>query len=332
MEKVADGRILYADAATLWLARGPEMFVSQDAGRHWASIGRLHAPYMLSMATRSRYLRRLMRLGFHHFLPVGEGIGIAGRAIVALDSASGFFHAISEVHGSRPLALASGQGLICYGEYHSNKDRRPVSVWASEDGGITWDAAWTFAGVRHVHGVFFDSFSDEYWVTTGDSDSESAIWVTRDRFGSMDRVLGGSQQYRAVTLCFDHSHVYFGSDSPSERNHIYRLSRTSGEVERMHPVGSSVFYGCTVGNDQFFSTALEPSPVNAQDYAEVWRGRRGCEWQRIARLRKDGLPCRLFQYGQVQFPAGPGDGMNLYMTPVGTDGDQRTFRLAVGSS
>src|SRR5699024_7348659 len=111
--------------------------------------------------------------------------------------------------------------------------REPVYVWAGSLEGTQWEPAWRFEDVRHVHGVFHDPYSSSIWVTTGDTDHESAIWNTGDSFQTLQRVAGGSQQYRAVQLLFTPEYIYWGSDGPDVINHLYRLNRNTGAVETL---------------------------------------------------------------------------------------------------
>jgi len=217
--------------------------------------------------------------------------------------------------------------MICYGEYRGNSRRTPVHIWGSHDEGRSWEPVHEFRDVRHVHGVHYDEWTESFWVTTGDDDEESAIWRTVDRFRTIERIAGGNQQRRVVQLVFARDHVYFGSDTPRERNHLYRLHRDTGRIERLHPVDSSVFYGCRVGRHLFFSTAAEPSEVNPTRRIAVWHSEGGEEWHPLRSYASDLLPSRLFQYAQVTFPAGPGDERHVFFTPRGVRDGGRTVVL-----
>lgn len=148
--------------------------------------------------------------------------------------------------------MGAGNAEVYYGEYRSNSEREPVHIWSLEKDGRKWKSVWHFENIRHVHGVFHDPYTDSIWVTTGDMDQEAGIWRTDDRFISLCRVVGGSQQLRAVQLLFNKDYVYFGSDTPDEKNFIYRMDREGKNLENLTPVGSSVFYGCKVGKKLFF--------------------------------------------------------------------------------
>jgi hypothetical protein len=233
----------------------------------------------------------------------------------------------SKIVGSRPLNVESVHECFIYGEYRSNVDRTPVHLWRMNPEKLDWDKVWEFRSVRHIHGVFQDPYSRRIWTTTGDLDSESGIWCFTEDFSSVEKVLGDNQQNRAVSLLFDENFIYFGSDTPLEKNHIYRLDRTNRALLHLQKVGGSVFHSCKVGNWFFFSTAVEPSTVYTSPYAEVWASPDGECWKCILKFKKDFLSKKYFQYGQVFFPAGPGDGKNLWVTPFATEFDQVTFKI-----
>lgn len=318
------GRIIYVDRRRVWLARGTQLLSSSDGGLSWSEHARVPVGWAGRIVASTRLSRRLVRGGIHHFLPGSSDIAIAGRYVFKRGAEDEPFRPTSRVHGSRPLALATDGQLVCYGEYRPNLERSAVHVWGSRDQGCTWERLWCFEGVRHIHGVYFDPHCRMFWVTTGDDDQECGIWRSADQFRTLEKVTGGAQRVRAVDLCFTEDHVYFGSDTPLERNFIYRIERRSGEIECLQEVGSSVFFGCRVAGHLFFSTVAEPSSVNRTDRAEIWHSLDGKNWQLLRCQTKDRWPMRAFQYGQILFPGGPGDDEHLFFTPLATVGDQCT--------
>lgn len=276
-------------------------------------------------------LSRLLRTGAHHLMAIDVGtLVIADRNSYNLIEND--LRLLSPLHGSRPLVMCEREGAFYYGEYRSNPERTAIHIWRWQHDAPNWSPVWRFEGVRHVHGVFYDAYSGAIWVTTGDEDSEAGIWRTNDGFQSLHRIAGGGQQYRAVLLLFTRDYVYFGSDTPFEQNHVYRMDRQGHHIERLAAVGGSVFYGCKVGDSLFLSTAVEPSEVNRRSYAEVWRSDNGDDWYRFLEFKKDILPMKYFQYGQVFFPAGPGNGQYLYCSPFATHGHGKTLMVDVEES
>src|SRR5690606_32225381 len=120
---------------------------------------------------------------------------------------------VDGVVGSRPMALCTVEDTVYYGEYRSNggfsgdSERTPIHVWRSTKGD-TFEKAWQFTNVRHIHAISHDPFTNRIWVTTGDRDEESALWYTDDNFATLHKFIGGSQQYRAIQLLFTEAHIY----------------------------------------------------------------------------------------------------------------------------
>jgi hypothetical protein len=179
--------------------------------------------------------------------------------------------------------------------------------------------------IRHIHGIFFDPFEELFWMTTGDLDSECFIWKSKD-LSSFEKVIGGSQKYRAVHLIFTENSIYYGSDSPSEKNYLYRLDRSNLKTTIITQVGGSVFYGYKTQNRIYFSTAVEPSYVNPSSNVEIWSICNG-KAKKVSVHRKDFFSKKFFQYGQAFFPYGPGDGESVYFTPFATVDHLTSYRI-----
>lgn len=326
-----DGIVHYFAGAGGYASRSGEIHHTSDGGRTWAPFALLPLSPAGRLKSAGRLARRLWRATVYHVVPLSDGalVVFGHRAIFRIDP-DGHCAGSAELRGSRPLCVCADRDVVYYGEYRANPERTPVHVWASSDKGATWCPVYRFRRVRHVHGVFADPYDDALWITTGDTDEEAGLWRTRDRFGTVERVAGGSQQTRVVQLLFTPRHVYFGSDAPDEVNHLYRLHRAGGTIERLQEVKGPVYYGCQAGGRLFFSTACESATLPVTRDVTVWSSADGERWERFAVFRKDRWPTPLFQHGQVLFPGGPGtpgaDG--VWLTPFATVGDQRSVQLS----
>jgi hypothetical protein len=330
MQKIEliSGRVIYTSKDTLYLSKGPKLFSSVDSGKRWQLWLTLPVNFWVKILMSIPFLSRLFRLHIHHlsFLDNQAVVFINNESFLVKNSMA---VSLGVFQGSRPMLICSSKKTFYYGEYRSNSERSKIHIYRLDFDLQKWVIAWHFTNVRHVHGIFHDPFTDSIWVTTGDSNEEASIWRTDDDFSTLINVLGGSQQYRAVQLLFTSTHIYFGSDAPSERNNLYRISRSDKSVELLSPVGGSVFYGCIVSSHIYFSTAVEPSIVNNYPYSEVWCSKDGVHWKKIFEYKKDFLSMRFFQYGQVYFPAGAGSGGTLFMSPFSTQMHGTTISVPV---
>jgi len=324
-------RILYIKEKTLYAQTGSCICSSEDLGKTWKILSN-KPPY--GAVSSSKLYTRLTRRGIHSALLLQDGYMIftAKNAIYKFDSNNGTIsHSVAVPRGSRPLTVCQTRdGVILWGEYFRNPNRDEVNIYASRDNGDSWQVIYTFRQrVRHVHGVFYDPSDDKVWVTTGDDDEESAIWVTGNMFKTLDRVIGGDQSSRAFHLIFMDDYVYFGTDTPYKVNRICRMDKRTYRVERLAAVDGSVYWGCKVNDYIFFSTAVEPSKVNTNKYASIWGSLNGVNWKCIRKYKKDIWPLIYGQAGQIYLPQGINTTGYLFYTPVATECNHTLHGLAV---
>ncbi len=328
------GRIHYLTRNALYASYKNHILISYDRGATWQKNFSFKLPLLSKLKSTHEILRRLFRMHIHHLIEVTDSVVLA-VAFGGIYSINIKRHAIRSkfpIPGSRPLVVCKTKdGALYFGQYKNNKTRKPIHIFASFDNGLTWQSIYTFKNVRHVHGVFEDPYSGDLWVTTGDLDHESAIWISKDRFKTMKKIFQGSQQVRAVTLLFTKDHVYFGSDSPVEENHIYRFNRTDKTIQKMQKVEGPILWGCIVRERPFFSTCAEPSEINDHRHSFIWGSKNGCEWKRIICYKKDCFPSKLFQYGQIFFPAGTNSSATLWYTPFATQDHLTIHRFSINN-
>lgn len=217
--------------------------------------------------------------------PLGEGTLLAttgGQIFVSRDGghswrASRPLPPSSPSFGVLPCATCRHDGTIYLGEYPLADDTTP-NVLRSSDGGKTWSGV-EIPGVRHVHSVAVDPYTDEVWVTTGDRDDE--CWIGRLRNRGFEPVGGGSQRWRAVELAFTPDSVLWGMDCVyADENEVLRLDRDELDVDvptptTVHHLDGSVFYGVTVSVDDTPWVVLSTGALIGRDSTAPSRPSRG---------------------------------------------------------
>jgi hypothetical protein len=169
--------------------------------------------------------------------------------------------------------------------------------------------------------------SDTCTETTGDNDNESVIWHSKDNFSTVKPVISEGQKSRAVALLFSEQGIFYGTDSPDCKNTIRAFDRRGGKTRSLARTEGPVFFATRAGNRAFFSTAVEPSTVNRSKDVVIYASDNFEDWVEALRIKKDWLPPKLFQYGQARFAAGPNDGKSVWVSPLGTEHDQRSLKL-----
>lgn len=270
---------------------------------------------------------RLFRKGIHHCVKLSDDCFHVFVDKKNIRVTNNEITSTSLTRGSRPLSLINFQHKLYYGEYRSNNERSGIHLFELNETN-KWISKIEFTGIRHIHGFYEDPYSDYFWMTTGDEDSESKIFQIRKNDFEVTEFLYGSQQTRAIKILFDSDYIYFGSDAPEEINHIYRVNKKTKTIDKLTSVGSSVFHGCKVKNWFFFSTAIEPSIVNKTKYAEIWASPDGVNWKCILTMKKDFLDMKYFQYGQITFPDF-NDSESLLFTTFGLKDNCKTYSVSI---
>ena len=325
-------RALLWDQDTLYASRGYSLFNARISDREiqWHLVAEYRPEWWRSLTCPFDLSFRLVRDGFHALAITGNGNSVAAvpGAIATLRAGEDRFAVThSLTRGTRPLHItAVPDGRVFFGEYFDNARRNEVHIYASDDGGLTWHVAYTFArnSIRHIHNLVYDRWGDCLWIFTGDNGHECRILRASLDFNTIDEVLCGTQQARAVAAVVVEDGLYFTSDTPLELNYIYFLGRR-GSVEKLAPIPSSSIQGCRNAAGIYFSTMVEPSAVNRTEAVTVFGSTNGLEWQSLIEWRKDRWPSKFFQYGNAFFPDGENSTEFLAVSTVGVqDADLQT--------
>lgn len=320
-------RALAWSGSKLYASRGYTL-VSLQLGSgsvEWRKVAAYRPAWWRKFTASIPLTFRLVRDGFHALAVLSSGHLIAAvpGAIVRLcPGQSEFAIAHKILRGTRPLHIAvTPNDQIFWGEYFDNPDRDEVHIYSSSDQGATWNVAYTFpkGAIRHVHNIVYDKWKNCLWILTGDNGAECRILRASPDLRSVDVILSGNQQARAVALVPDEQGVYFSSDTPFETNHVYYLDRQGNVSERTTLSGSSI-YGCAVGDSIFFSTMVEPSTVNPDRHVNLYASRAGQSWQQVMQWEKDRWPMGLFQYGNAMLPDGDNTTSILAVSTIAVDG------------
>jgi len=307
----------------------------------WQPVASFHPVWWRNLTSRTAMTYRLMRDGFHALAILGNAqtnertlVGAVPGALVTQTSNNDEFRITHRVQrGIRPLHVtAVPSGIVYWGEYFDNRERAEVHIYVSADRGSTWQIAYTFPArsIRHVHNIVYDRWGDCLWLLTGDDGAECKVLRASCDLRSVEVVLAGNQQARAVAATPTQNGLYLSTDTPFEKNHVYRLNR-AGNVERVGDLASSSIFGCKVncktGDAMFFSTMVEPSTVNTGNEVHLAGSRNGNSWQVLASWKKDNWPMRYFQYGNAFLPDGENATNYLAATTIAVDTDDLVTTL-----
>lgn len=296
---IMKGKILSVCETGLLFAEGYRL--RDERGKYCVNDSKFS---MISMLSLTRRFIRAEITSFYQ-LANGDRIAVAKKGLFLQKKGSKTFEkCFSMPRGSKPLNLCfAPSGSIYFGEYFQNIEKQPVNIYCSEDNAQSWHIAYTFkAGhINHIHGLFFDKYTNRIWVATGDRENECIIGYTEDEFKTFKEVFRGGQEYRTCQLFFYPDFIVFGTDTQYEQNIIKKFDRNTLEITELQNVQGSVIKGGQVGDVAFISTTVEPSKVNTDKYAHLWVTKDGQHWEEKFKAKKDWLP-HIFQFGTFEFP------------------------------
>jgi hypothetical protein len=257
-------------------------------------------------------------------------VGAVPGAIVRLAPGDREFRLTHRItRGTRPLHIvATPDGCAYWGEYFDNAAREEVHIYGSRDNGATWQVAYTSprGAIRHVHNIVFDRWGDCLWILTGDYGEECRVLRASCDFSRVEVVLSGNQQARAVAAVPAEVGLFFATDTPLEKNFVYRMDR-QGTLAQLSSLSSSSIYGCSARGALFFSTMVEPSEVNPDRHVRVYGTRPGGDWQSLLAWEKDAWSLRFFQYGNAFLPDGENTSGYLAVSTAAVTGADQALNL-----
>lgn len=319
-------RALAWDQDVLYVSRGYTLLKARCVNEHfdWTPVAIYRPEWWRRVTTQFRLGYRLVRDGFHALAvhPNRNLIAAVPGAIATLRKGDSEFRVTHRLlRGTRPLHIcATPDGRTYWGEYFDNAQRDEVHIYASDDGGLRWSVAYTFPKpvIRHVHNLVYDRWAKCLWIFTGDYGRECKILRAALDLSTVDEVIAGHQQARAVAVVVDESGLFFASDTPLEQNHVYHLDR-GGRLRQCAEMPSSSIYGCRTRGGIFFSTMIEPSGANPSRDVTLYGSADGARWDALAQWRKDRFPMKYFQYGNGVLPDGENATNFLAITTIAVE-------------
>lgn len=300
------GKILSSHDFSSILAIGYRIFMHPTNGNAVERIGGLADPKYskLSCCAISRRLLRAEIIGLY-VLDDNSMIAIAKKGLFWRSPKGGDFYKVFTMpRGSKPLNLCIlPNGHIFFGEYFQNMSKEPVNVYGSTDNGQTWLVVYTFPAdnINHVHGLFYDKYTNRMWLLTGDRENECIIGYTDDEFKSFHVVLRGGQEYRSCLLFFYKDFIVYATDSQYIENEIRAINRETLKITILAKIQGSAIKGGQTGDVSYLSTTTEPSEVNKDCFSHIWVSKDGLHWEDKFKAEKDCWPA-IFQFGTFEFP------------------------------
>lgn len=258
--------------------------------------------------------------------------------------------------GTRALNVTEVKGIegfddsLLFGAYFSPFSKREVPIYRRVST-KKWQTVFTFPAseVNHIHNIVPDRVNKCLWILTGDFGEAAAIWLARDNFRSVERVMSGSQEARSCMAFPVDGKLVYATDSPFSLDSIRVLEMMYGKWQprKLFDIAGSCIYGCSWGDKLVFSTTVEPdgraSGLRAlfsrkrgagivDQYCHLYIGNLENGFKDVYSVEKDNWPYPLCQFGTLQFPSGHNNTNKLLVYHMGTkQHDCKTIALEINT-
>ncbi len=227
-------------------------------------------------------------------------------------------------------------GTIFFAEYLLNPNRdHAINLYRSTDNGMSFQIVktWEPGDIRHLHFVKWDVYEKCLWLGTGDygeGGSENRLYRSDDNGDTWELIGQGSQDWRAIGVCFTEDALLWGTDAGScpDTVHFVRMDRKTRKLEILADFEGPC-HGCASYKDgrAFFSTGVEGGENEKDRYARLKEYKDG-EIVDHWKLKKDIWPL-ILQYGVMRFPLGSDNCDMVVFTCMGLQGHGEKVMMEV---
>ena len=322
----------WAELGNFYLSRRNRIFHTTSLKPPFKQIAAFAAPFWKQAASSFRPAQRLLRFMVTNVIPLESG-----DLFVTFDKSVGIIRdgKFQELKGLvrpcrvlRSACAVDESGSIFFGEYLANDERGEMRIYKYFQDSDALEVVYTFPpnSIKHIHGLYFDEFTNSIFCLTGDDEKECQILRSFDGFKTTEVVGHGDETWRAVSILFNKNYFYYGTDAEYRANHIYKVNRENLERENLGEVGGTVFYSKKLGDDLFFTTTAENAPSQKENVASVWHTDSAGNCEEIVKFKKDFWHPTIFMFGTIHFPCANKLENELYFHLVGVKEDNQTFR------
>ncbi len=324
MRTLFRGRALYAEKNRIWVAKGMRFYAIDYNGKPVTSqysVGSLKQ----KLLSCNRLSRQLLREGIHHLVPLknGDVFLTTKRKSYTVGNDGKIKSVFTGYIGNKPGhqgVCVTPDGTVFFGEYSVNLDHKnETKLYRSTDNAMSFQPILTFPkNVRHIHFVKFDPYEKCLWLGTGDADEECHLMRSTDNGDTWDTIGTGSQDWRAIGVCFREDALIWGTDAGSvpDQNHIIRMDRKTRQIEVIADAEGPC-HGCAgyKNGRVFISTGVEGGENEQDRYARL-KEIRNSEVVDLLKTKKDSIPL-ILQYGVMRFPLGTENTDKVVFTMMG---------------
>lgn len=331
LKRLTRGRALYVTPDQIWVAKGMTFYAVDYNGKRLTPKYRVGS-FIERALSCNRLSRQLLRVGLHHLLPLSNGnILVTAKKKTYIVSPEGkVLNVFQGYQGNKPGhqgVCVTPSGAIFFAEYLLNTNRdHAINLYRSTDSGMSFHIVktWEPGDIRHLHFVKWDEYEQCLWLGTGDygeNNHENRLYKSMDNGDSWELIGQGSQDWRAIGICFTKDSLTWGTDAGScpDTVHFVKMDREKQSLEVLADFEGPC-HGCASYADgrTFFSTGVEGGENEKDKYARL---KEYCDGEILnhLKIKKDIWPLAI-QFGVMRFPLGTDNCTRVVFTAMGLCG------------
>ena len=275
--KIKSSFIEWHNNGKVIFSRGNKLYISNDTFTKSSLIGQFPTHIVHKILSKISIFRRILRYYFYNVYPIDEKrIFITFRKNIGILENGIFFPIKGLIRPARFLRNAcayDSKGGVYFGEYIPNPNRDSIHIYYLPPKSYKLEIVHTFKKntIRHVHGIYKDPYSSDFWVLTGDVKKECKILKTTNQFKSLQEIGSGNENWRAVSIQFTKSNLYFATDAEFNQNYIFKMSRKTFKIKSIAEIDGPVYYSTKINNKIIFSVTAEGCPSQKENKAVLWK-------------------------------------------------------------
>ena len=312
----------WAEANSYIFSLRNKLYLTNSISSPLEYIGSFPEPLLVRLLFRFGLIRRLLRKSFYNVIPLkndsyfvsyGQQLGIIkNKEYIPFNKIGASFKIL------RSAAAVDSEGNIFFGEYSSNDARQPVKIYKYSQKSNILEVVHEFASglIRHIHGIYYDKYTDSLWCLCGDIGNENRILYSNNEFKKISVVGSGDESWRGVSILFTKKYFYYGMDAEFTDNYIIRVDRSNYSRKKIGKVNGPVYYSYKHNNQLFFAVTAELCPSQSDRYASLYVIDSDENIERILDIKKDFFSVKYFLPGAFYFPAGEGNKEDIIFNTI----------------
>ena len=200
-----------------------------------------------------------------------------------------------------PNNICVNKNTIVIGEYGDSKSKYNVGVFISKNKGVSWQKKILFSKgeIKQILSVYFDKYSNNYWVFTGDSKRESKIYLFDQNWNLKTKLGQNNLKYRAISAFFFKKHVIWCMNNPFGKSYVIKYMRDKHEIIKGEYLPGPAWYSTLAHDKIYISIASEVSYYNNDVYLMSSSDAENWKVEKI--FKKDIYSKKLFLHGLLTF-------------------------------